>query len=85
MDGAILRGPELLNPGNRGQGGGEDVLGGDNVKSLLLANASSGSNKNLCFVNGALNIFYCVKEFITIVLFCPQLKLDHYLPSMIFF
>ena len=62
VDGAILRGPELLNPGNRGQGG-EEVLRGDNVKSLLLANASSGSDKNLCFVNGALNIFRRAKDF----------------------
>ena len=57
VDEAILRGPEFPNLGNRGQGGGED-----NVKSLLLANASNGSNKNLCFVNGAVNIFHHVKD-----------------------
>ena len=44
------------------EGGGE-VIGDHRMKSLLLANSSSGGNKNLCFVNAALNVLRCIPDF----------------------
>ena len=52
----ILRGPELPESNDNG-------LGGEKVKSLLLANSSYGEDKNLCFVNSAINILRIVPDF----------------------
>ena len=53
----ILRDPELP------ESNGNELGGGVKVKSLLLANSSYGEDKNLCFVNSAINILRIVPDF----------------------
>ena len=58
------RGSELSETVNSGlTTGGDEVIGGDNVKSLLLSNSSNGDDKNLCFVNSAVNLLRCTPGF----------------------
>ena len=57
------RGSGLSEAMDIGLSGRREVIEHHRLKSLLLANSSSGDNKNLCFVNASLNLLRCIPEF----------------------